>query len=156
MRTVLLSDHPADLLEQARNRASTRQQQRAMALYESEFRRHRAELRKAEEARDQARARRHWRAWLRHVLAVWRARRRAPSPPELIAVPAEEESRLAAGIAGERQVADELGRALGDDWVLMRGYRNRFGEIDHLLFGPGGLVAIEVKNINGTVHCDGD
>ena len=38
----------------------------------------------------------------------------------------------------------------------MRGYRNKLGEIDHLLFGPGGLVAIEVKNINGTVHCEGD
>ena len=53
-------------------------------------------------------------------------------------------------------MANEFGRALGDDWVLMRGYRNKLGEIDHLLFGPGGLVAIEVKNINGTVHCEGD
>lgn len=155
MRTILLSDHPADMLEQARNRANT-QQQRAMAQYESELRRHAAEVRKAEEARDQARARRRWRAWLHHVLAVWRARRQVPSPPELTAVPTDEESRLAAGVAGERQVADELGRALGDDWVLMRGYQNRLGEIDHLLFGPGGLVAIEVKNINGTVHCNGD
>jgi Holliday junction resolvase-like predicted endonuclease len=60
--------------------------------------------------------------------------------------------RLAAGIAGERQVAEALGRALGDDWVLMRGYQNRLGEIDHLLLGPSGFVAIEVKNINGTVH----
>jgi Holliday junction resolvase-like predicted endonuclease len=74
----------------------------------------------------------------------------------VIAVPTDQESRLAAGIAGERKVAAELGRALGDDWVLMRGYQNKLGEIDHLLFGPGGLVAIEVKNINGTVHCDGD
>ncbi len=155
MRTVLLSDHPADMLEQARIRANT-QQQRAMAQYESELRRHRAEVRKAEEVRDQARGRRRWLAWLRHALAVWRARRQAPAPPELIAVPTDEQSRLAAGIAGERQVANELGRALGDDWVLMRGYRNRLGEIDHLLFGPGGLVAIEVKNINGTVHCEGD
>ena len=58
MRTVLLSDHPADMLEQARTRANT-QQQRAMAQYESELRRHRAEVRKAEEARDQAGGRRH-------------------------------------------------------------------------------------------------
>jgi hypothetical protein len=155
MRTVLLSDHPADMLEQATLRANT-QQRRAMARHESQLRRHGAEPRKAEEARDRARSRRRWLAWLGHVLAVRRLRRQAPRPPELIAVPTDEQSRLAAGIAGERQVADELGRALGDDWVLMRGYRNRRGEIDHLLLGPGGLVAIEVKNINGTVHCEGD
>ena len=50
----------------------------------------------------------------------------------------------------------ELGRALTDDWTLLRGYRNRRGEIDHLLLGPRGLFAIEVKNINATVHVDGD
>ena len=155
MRTVLLSDHPADMLEQARIRANT-QWQRAMAQYESELRRHTAEVRRAEEARDQASGRRRWLAWLRHALAARRVRRQTPAPPELVAVPTAEQSRLAAGIAGEQQVANELGRALGDDWVLMRGYRNKLGEIDHLLFGPGGLVAIEVKNINGTVHCEGD
>jgi hypothetical protein len=61
-----------------------------------------------------------------------------------------------AGIEGEQFVADELGRGLGDDWVLLRGYQNKRGEIDDLLLGPSGLVAIEVKSINGTVHCDGD
>ncbi len=45
---------------------------------------------------------------------------------------------------------------LGDDWVLMRGYCNRRGEIDHVLLGPPGLVAIESKHLNATVHCDGD
>jgi hypothetical protein len=155
MRTVLLSDHPSDMLEQARLRAST-QQRRAMARYESELRRHRAELTAAAEARDKARAQRRWLAWFRHVLAVRRATRHAPAPPEPVPVPTDEQSRLAAGIAGERQVADELGRAFGDDWVLMRGYKNGLGEIDHLLVGPAGLVAIEVKNINGTVHCEGD
>ncbi|HJY95153.1 MAG TPA: nuclease-related domain-containing protein, partial [Streptosporangiaceae bacterium] len=33
---------------------------------------------------------------------------------------------------------------------------NRRGEIDHLLLGPKGLFAIEVKNINATVSIDGD
>ncbi len=59
-------------------------------------------------------------------------------------------------MAGEQHVASELGRVLGDDWVLMRGYCNRRGEIDHLLLGPPGLVAIESKHLNATVHCDGD
>ena len=66
------------------------------------------------------------------------------------------EERIRAGIAGERLVAAELGQALGDDWTLLTGYRNRRGQIDHLLLGPGGLFAIEVKNINATMHVDGD
>jgi hypothetical protein len=66
------------------------------------------------------------------------------------------EQRLAAGVAGEQQVVREFGKALGNDWVLLRGYCNRRGEIDHLLLGPAGLVAIESKHLNATVHCDGD
>ena len=67
------------------------------------------------------------------------------------AVPTDAEEKIKAGIAGEQQVAAELGQALDDDWTLLRGYRNRRGEIDHLLLGPRGLFAIEVKNINATV-----
>lgn len=52
--------------------------------------------------------------------------------------------------------ATVLGRVLGDDWTLLRGYRNRGGEIDHILLGPRGLIAIEGKHLNGTVYCDGD
>lgn len=155
MRVVLLSDHPGDLLRQARQRGS-KQYQRAMARYESALKQHKAELRKVEAARDQARASRRWLAWLRGLFAVRRTRRLAPAPPRLADVPTDEESKLAAGVEGEQFVADELGRALGDDWVLLRGYKNSRGEIDHLLLGPQGLVAIEVKNINGTVHCEGD
>jgi hypothetical protein len=155
MRVVQLSDHPGDMLRQVRHRGD-RQQQRAMAQYESALRRHKAEVRKAEAARDQARAAHRWLAWLRGVFAVRRIRRLAPTPPNLVSAPTDEQSKLAAGIEGEQFVADELGRALSDDWVLLRGYRNSRGEIDHLLLGPSGLVAIEVKNINGTVHCDGD
>ena len=66
------------------------------------------------------------------------------------------EERIKAGIAGEQQVATELGRLLDDTWTLLRGYRNRRGEIDHLLLGPRGLFAIEVKHLNATVQVDGD
>jgi hypothetical protein len=54
------------------------------------------------------------------------------------------------GIKGEQEVADVLRGALGDAWTLVKGYRNRRGEIDYLLLGPGGLFAIEVKYVNGT------
>src|SRR5712691_1905842 len=157
MRVVPLSDHPGDLLKQALRRED-QQYQRATAKYEAAVKRHDTEVRKAEQARDQARAQRRWLAWLRTVLQIRRVMRQAPVPP---AAPADstatdEQAKLAAGVRGEQFVADELGRDLGDDWVLLRGYKNRRGEIDHLLLGPRGLVAIEVKNINGTVHCDGD
>jgi Holliday junction resolvase-like predicted endonuclease len=143
------------MLRQARLREG-KQRQRATAEYEYAVKKHDAEVRKAEAVRDQARAQHRWLAWLRGVLAVRRIRRLAPAPPKTSIAPTDEESKIAAGIEGERLAADDLGRALGDDWVLLRGYRNRRGEIDHLLVGPAGLVAIEVKNINGTVHCDGD
>ena len=54
------------------------------------------------------------------------------------------------GIKGEQEVADVLRGALGNAWTLVKGYRNRRGEIDYLLLGPGGLFAIEVKYVNGT------
>jgi hypothetical protein len=50
----------------------------------------------------------------------------------------------------------ELGRALNDDWTLLRGYRNNRGEIDHILLGPRGVFAIEVKHRNATVQVNGD
>ena len=55
-----------------------------------------------------------------------------------------------AGIEGEQLVASGLGRVLDDEWTLIRGYRNRRGEIDHLLLGPRGLIAIEGKHRNAT------
>ena len=57
---------------------------------------------------------------------------------------------------GPAQAAAGLGTAPGDEWVLFRGYRNRRGEIDHLLLGPRGLFAIESKHRNGTVGAVGD
>jgi Nuclease-related domain len=59
-------------------------------------------------------------------------------------------------VTGEELVATVLGRALGDDWTLLRGYRNRRGEIDHVLLGPRGVFAIEVKHRNATVYVTGD
>lgn len=143
------------MLKQAKLRGS-KQHQRALTEHQSALRRHKAEVRNVEAARDQARAAHRWLAWLRGIFAVRRMRRLAPAPPRPAGAPTDEQSKLAAGVEGEQLVADELGRALSDDWVLLRGYKNSRGEIDHLLLGPKGLVAIEVKNINGTVHCDGD
>ena len=129
MRVVPLSDHPGAMLQEARQRRA---------------------------ARDAARSRRRWGAWLRGIFAGWRARRPLAVARPQASQPTDEEARLAAGAAGESLVAGDLGRALDDEWTLLRGYHNRRGEIDLVLLGPRGLFAIEVKNQNGRIDCRGD
>jgi hypothetical protein len=143
------------MLRRERQRG-TKEQRQARSQFDTARRRHQAGLRRLEAKRDKARSGRRWLAWFRAALAVRRARRQAPAPPDLLTATSDDEAKLAAGVKGEQSVTDALGRSLNDDWVLLRGYRNRYGEIDHVLLGPDGLAAIEVKYINGTVHCDGD
>jgi len=161
VRTVELSNHPADALRVARQLRKGRSQSAADS--DDAAVRHALLLRRATNARDRARAHKHWLTWLRSAFAVLKLRRLAPAPAPGAATkrrhtpaPSDIEERLAAGVAGEQQVVREFGQALGDDRVLLRGYCNRRGEIDHLLLGPAGLVAIESKHLNATVYCDGD
>jgi hypothetical protein len=155
MLTVELSNHPADMLDDATRRREAAGK-RALACYEDELIQYRARVQTVRVKRDRARTEHRWGVWLRLVVAAWTEKRRAPRRPVLVAGSTDAEEILKAGIAGEELVAVELGRALDDDWTLLHGYRNRRGEIDHLLLGPRGLFAIEVKNLNATVHIDGD
>ena len=155
MHTVELSNHPGDLLDEASRRRAAAERH-ALSVYEDALIRYRARVQTIKVKRDRARAQHRWWAWLRLAFAGWKEKRGVPRPPIPAAGHTDTEEKLMAGIAGEQQVAAELGRALGDDWTLLRGYRNRRGEIDHLLLGPSGLFAIEVKNLNATVHVDGD
>lgn len=145
MLTVELSDHPGDLLAVAR--------QRREAADVGTRTKHERELDRIRRLRDQARYRRRWLTWLKLTLQLRRNRNKGPT---LHSVPTDKEEILSAGIAGERRIARELGEKLNDDWVLLHGYRNARGEIDHLLLGPKGLWAIEVKNLNATVRIDRD
>jgi hypothetical protein len=145
MRFVALSDHPSVMLAEARR-------QRESGPGPGEERR-RLELAGrqtwidgARQRRDQARspfARLRW-----AVTAWWRRIAPAPRPPA--PAPSHGEEAIMGGIRGEREVADALHATLGHAWTLVKGYRNRRGEIDYLLLGPGGLFAIEVKYVNGT------
>jgi hypothetical protein len=155
MRVVELSDHPGALLRETRLRSET-VTQREQSRYQDALVQHQARVRQAAQARDLARAQHRWWAWLRGIVAVRRERRSTPAAPRSAGQPSDQESILMAGIEGEQLVAAGLGRVLDDDWTLLRGYRNRGGEIDHLLLGPRGLVAIEGKHRNATVHCAGD
>ena len=155
MRVIELSNHPGDMLaDVARRRRAA--EGRGRARYEDALIQHQARVRALRFKRDRARRNHHWWTWLRLIVAGWAEKRRAPAAPAPQATDADTEEKIRAGIAGEQLVAAELGRALGDDWTLLRGDRNRRGEIDPLLLGPGGLFAIEVKNINATMHIDGD
>jgi hypothetical protein len=156
VRVVELSNHPGDMLGNAARRRRAAEQ-RVLSVYEDELIRYRARVQAVRIRRDQARAGRRWWTWLSLSLTAWREKRGIPRPPVPAAGhPTDLEEKIMAGIAGEQLVATELGRALDDDWTLLRGYRNRRGEIDQLLLGPRGLFAIEVKNLNATVHVDGD
>jgi Nuclease-related domain len=157
MHVVELSNHPGDMLDDAARRRQAAER-RMLSVYEDELVRYRARVQSTRVSRDRARARHAWWTWLKLAAGVRREKRRIPRPPLPAAGHAstDQEERIRAGIAGEQQIATELGRHLDDTWTLLRGYRNRRGEIDHLLLGPRGLFAIEVKNLNATVHVDGD
>ena len=90
------------------------------------------------------------------VVELRRARRDATELPHATGSSADQEEILLDGVEAEHLVASELGRALNDEWTLIRGYRNKRGEIGHLLLGPCGLIAIEGKYRNALVHCAGD
>jgi Nuclease-related domain len=155
MRVIELSNHPADMLSAVSHRRLSAER-RAKDRYEDALIRHQASLQAIRIKRDRARAERSWWTWLRLTFAVRAGKRRAPRPQRRPADDRGLEEKIKAGIAGEDLVAAELGHALNGDWTLLRGYRNRRGEIDELLLGPTGLLAIEVKNLNATVHIDGD
>lgn len=165
VRTIELSNHPADALRIARQRragsgppgsARPGPDEQGQAEFAEAFARHQLLVRRAANTRDKARAQRRWLTWLRATLAVRRLRRLAPLAAIAGREPPDAQESLAVALAGEQQVAHELGRMLGNDWVLVSGYCNKRGEIDHLLLGPPGLLAIESKQLNATVWCDGD
>lgn len=81
----------------------------------------------------------------------------APKPSRPIMQGAGDQEKIwNAGNEGEKKVESFLAKSLDDQWTLINGYKNGKGEIDQILVGPRGVFAIEIKNTNGTVYCDGD
>jgi len=145
MRIETLSDHPGALLADAvgaRQRGGPAGQDAA--------------LNEAISDRDQARAGRRWLTWLRLIFAVRRERRELARQRLSSQQSAGRVESIRAGGNAEQVVAEQLSRALSDDWTLFSGYRNRRGEIDGVLVGPTGVFAYEVKYYNATVFIAGD
>jgi Nuclease-related domain len=141
MRFVALSDHAGDMLADARRRRASAQRQ-AEERYRRELAAYR---RRAGETRDRrARAKAKGgllsRLWL-SLAALWRRPAGPPAPPRP---------------PSESLLPTQGESALDDSWVLVKGYRNRRGEIDYLLLGPGGMFAVEVKYVNGTFRITRD
>jgi hypothetical protein len=80
-----------------------------------------------------------------------------PVPPAPVAPEQTREMAiLSTGQAGERAVHAALAIVLDDAWTAISGYKNARGEVDLIVVGPAGILALEVKAINGYVSCDGD
>ena len=75
--------------------------------------------------------------------------------PEL-APAGQSEAIWSAGSQGEQLVKAKLASVLGDQFVLVCGYKNQKGEIDQILVGPQGVICIEIKYMNGHISCAGD
>jgi hypothetical protein len=62
-------------------------------------------------------------------------------PPEVIA-------KWRRGSQGEQATARAL-RALGPDWYVRHDVQGGFGNLDHILVGPGGFFLLDSKNLSG-------
>ena len=155
MRTIVLSDHPAT---NAQRHARARHDE-----FEADKSDYHSKLlqRKARSAELKAMAQHHWREGRLFRWTTTQVRRilhaNSAQPPQPFMRQADtEEIVWNAGSHGEALVAQTLGAALGDDWYLLKGYCNSAGEIDQILVGPPGIVALEVKYVNGVIYCDGN
>ncbi|MEM7322899.1 MAG: nuclease-related domain-containing protein [Actinomycetota bacterium] len=65
-------------------------------------------------------------------------------------------AKAAQGSEGELVLPTWFRTRLSDEWRMFQGYRNNRGEIDHLLLGPPGLWAVEVKTNRAKLRVYGD
>lgn len=155
MIEVTLSDHTAD---QSSSAAAKREAdyKAAREKYEHAVASRTAKGESLKQASIENWRARKYGAWLLSLFPrIGHALSGSPAPPR-IAEASRDEVVWNAGGEGEQRVSDVLRRALNDEWVVVSGYKNRGGEIDKILVGPSGALAIEIKFVNGRVSCDGD
>ena len=155
LRVMTLSDHTQDMVhKQATGRMNeyqTKQNQYhgALEARDRTKQRYRADLAIAWDRKDKiGLLKGAWNTLFGALPAV-------PNAPTL-APASDQEQVWASGNQGEEAVTAVLSSQLFEDWTLLRGYHGARGEIDLMLVGSQGCVAIEVKNINGLVKCYGD
>lgn len=158
MKNIVLTDHAGEQIAAAQQ-ARQIEHARAQAAYE--------------ERQAPAKARSDWlgtrarQAWESYRYVTWLFLKiirylhgfiwgviswRAPEP----APAGKSEAIWSAGSQGEQLVKARLAAVLGDEFVLVCGYKNQKGEIDQILVGPHGVICIEIKFMNGHITCVGD
>lgn len=156
MQIITLSDSVEEQLRRLRSEREERYQHARLA-YQRELHEYDARLEKLATSYGPAfrrlRVFRGTRAWWEHR----KLRKQGdPQPPEPEG-PTLEEQKWQAGIEGEQRLRAELASMLsGSIWTLMRGYKNKGGEISHLLIGPVGIVALGCEHVAGTIVCTKD
>lgn len=152
MKIITLSDHSADQEKVERERREDIHRE-ALAAWQAIVDSRARKLREHQEAIAAALREVQIRTAIANILQ-WISLFLASDPTQpTLAAPSDQEARWAGGQAGEQKVRACLGRLLGDEWVAIAGYFNRGGEMDLLVLGPWAVVAIEVKSLNGVVHC---
>jgi hypothetical protein len=154
MRVVTLSDFTAELLRKA-TEPTAANHQIARVAWHLELDRYQDFVTSLENDARKAWDAGHLISAIRLYIKLWKAQRGGVTANPLDLLKQDAERRVAAGQLGEARVLGRLQDLFDDDWVAFQGYVNHAGETDLLLLGPTGFVAIEVKYINGIVHCNG-
>lgn len=140
-----LSDHVGD---------QRRDADQALAELGDAYYRRQVEGQRALDRWEAARASKSWWKRLRGAetpeeAAAWGGTREALSDLDQAKAAFEEakiqHQKLTSGERGEQVLLDHLADR-PHQWIVFNGYRNRRGEVDHLVLGPMGLWAVEVKN----------
>lgn len=156
MQQFILSDRREEQLRRLRVEREQRYQQ-ARIVYRQELRFYDDELTRLAETTTAAFRGLHFlsgaAAWWRHRTLL---KRGDPSAPLLERPSVEEHKQQAAAETEQRLVADLVAFLPGAAWTLIKGYRNRKGEIDYLLVGPVGILALACLHLSGTVLCNKD
>lgn len=156
MQHVLLYDHHEEHLRRLREEREQRYQQARME-YQLELRAYDEEVAAlAETYRTGFRRLRVFQgtgAWWRHRRLL---KRGDPVPPLPEGPTAEEQRRQAEAEAEQRLASDLLTALPGAAWTLLKGYQNEKGDIDYLLIGPVGVLALKCQHLSGTIICTKD
>jgi Nuclease-related domain len=160
MKSIILSDHTATVIQEQQDKRAAANQAR-LDNYNNQVQFWQSNIDKTSKGFYQA-----WSAFglsfrlLKYVkpwISARLAAKPAPAAPvRTYSIPTRRDLAWSAGNQGEQAVLSHLARILNDQWTVVKGYRNSKGEIDFVAVGPTGVVAIEVKNVNGHVSCDGD
>ncbi|WP_447983329.1 nuclease-related domain-containing protein [Nitrospira sp. Nam74] len=153
---MILSDYREEQLRLLRAEREQRYQQ-ARVNYQQELRAYDEEVSALAETSHTA----FRRLRLVHGIGAWWRHRtlfkRGDPPPPLLEGPSVEEQRLQTEAEADQRLAADLLAALpGRAWMLLKGYQNQKGNIDYLLIGPVGVVALECQHLSGTIICAKD